>query len=163
MATRSYRRSTTTAAAPSEDHLQRRQLVEEAAAFASAYLRWLEAAASGGLSYPRVRLLEALGCEGPAMMRALGERLGLSPRNMTALVDSLEDEGLVRRRPHPSDRRALLIELTGEGVGVATAAFEQRITAVAEVFDDLSAEDQKAFLELMGGLRAALRRRGVRG
>ncbi len=126
-------------------------------------MRWLEATASGGLSYPRVRLLEALGCEGPAMMRSLGERLGLSPRNMTALVDSLEDEGLVRRRPHPSDRRALLVELTDEGIEVAAAAFEQRITAVSEVFDDLSQAQQGAFLELVGSLRVALRGRGVRG
>ena len=36
---------------------------------------------------------------------------------MTAVADSLEDEGLLRRVAHPSDRRATLLELTADGPG----------------------------------------------
>src|SRR5262245_30896828 len=93
----------------------RRQLVELAAAFSSGYLRWLGATSSDGLNFLRRRVLELLHCQGPQMMRALADELGLTPRNMTALIDALEGERLVRRVAHPTDRRATLIELTPQG------------------------------------------------
>jgi DNA-binding MarR family transcriptional regulator len=34
---------------------------------------------------------------------------------MTKLLDRLESKGLLQRRPHPDDRRAVMIELTDEG------------------------------------------------
>ena len=49
--------------------------------------------------------------EGPVIMRNPGEELGVTPRNVTKLVDELEAEDLVRRLPHPSDQRATLVEL----------------------------------------------------
>jgi DNA-binding MarR family transcriptional regulator len=39
----------------------------------------------------------------------------VTPRNVTALVDALEAQGLVTRRPHPVDRRALLVAPTRAG------------------------------------------------
>lgn len=140
----------------------RRQLVEQTAGFAGAYLRWIDATRDNGLSYPRLRLLEALHCSGPAMMRVVADQLRLSARNMTALVDSLEHEGLVVRRAHPTDRRALLLELTRMGVEASNAAFERRVEAIAELFDDLSPAQQHKLLEVTSALLGSLRRRGVR-
>src|ERR1700754_2376233 len=90
----------------SDDMDPSRRLVELAVAFSTAFQKWMASTTANGLSYPRMRLLEQLHCQGPAMMRALANDLSLSPRNMTALVDSLEGEGLVARTPHPTDRRA---------------------------------------------------------
>ena len=97
------------------DDERRRALVAETARFAAAFQRWTEGRAGGGLPYTRLRLLQALHCGGPAIMRDLGDQLGVSPRNMTAMVDALEEAHLVERRPHPTDRRATLVELTGDG------------------------------------------------
>jgi DNA-binding MarR family transcriptional regulator len=44
------------------------------------------------------------------------------PTSVTNAVDRLEAQGLVRRSPHPSDRRATLAELTEAGREVAAAA-----------------------------------------
>ena len=93
---------------------RRLALVAETARFAAAFLRWTDARAGDGLPYTRLRLLQTLHCDGPAIMRNLGDQLGASPRNMTAMVDALEDAGLVVRQPHPTDRRATLVELTAE-------------------------------------------------
>jgi MarR family 2-MHQ and catechol resistance regulon transcriptional repressor len=48
----------------------------------------------------------------------LGEKLIVSRATVTGLVDSLERKGLVRRNPHPDDRRSLLVEITPEGLDV---------------------------------------------
>jgi DNA-binding MarR family transcriptional regulator len=141
---------------------RRHQLVGLTAEFAQAYLRWTDAGPCHGMSYPRLRLLEQLHCEGPDMMRVLGDQLGLTPRNMTAFVDSLEEEGLVVRRAHPSDRRAVVIELTDAGREAAEALLEPRIAAISELFDDLSPIEQKRFLDAIQTLVNGLRRRATK-
>jgi DNA-binding MarR family transcriptional regulator len=65
-----------------------------------------------GLGFARGRVLWALKASGPVLMRALSESLGVSPRTVTGLVDSLEADGWVTRTPHPADRRATIISLT---------------------------------------------------
>jgi DNA-binding MarR family transcriptional regulator len=52
---------------------------------------------------------------GPMTMRELAERMGCEPSNATFVVDKLEKQGLVERRPHPTDRRARHLLLTTEG------------------------------------------------
>jgi DNA-binding MarR family transcriptional regulator len=95
-------------------------------------------------------------------MGALGEALGLTPRNMTALVDSMEEEGLVARRAHPTDRRAVLVELTDAGLRTADELLEPRIKELAALFDGLAPADQERFLDALRTLLDGLRQRGVR-
>lgn len=140
----------------------RRQLVDLSVRFASAYLRWMESASTNRLNYPRLRLLEQLHCDGPQMMRALAEDLGLTPRNVTALVDALEADGLVRRVAHPSDRRATLVEPTPAGVDAAEETLEPKLAAVGELFDDLTPDDRDRLAEILVTLLDGLRQRGLR-
>jgi DNA-binding MarR family transcriptional regulator len=131
-------------------------LVAQTVRFSVGYLRWVDAHTSEGLTYSRLRLLEALQCGGPAIMRDLAGQLGLSARNMTAMVDALEDAGLAQRRPHPNDRRATLVELTPTGIGAATSALEPGLQAIGRVFDALTPAEQGDFLVLLGRLSAAM-------
>lgn len=64
-----------------------------------------------GLAAADLDALEYLEADGPLTQRELGERLLLTSGAVTMLVDRLEHAGRVRRLPHPTDRRALLIEL----------------------------------------------------
>ena len=48
--------------------------------------------------------------------RDLAERLGVTSGSLTAMLDRLEVAGLVRREPHPTDRRSLHVSLTDLGV-----------------------------------------------
>src|SRR5262245_4272063 len=69
------------------------------------------------LSGPRMRLLAAMSDQPRTRMGDLAARLGLTARTITTLVDGLEREGLLARRPDPTDRRATLLELTETGYG----------------------------------------------
>ncbi len=138
---------------------RRRVLVAETARFTSAFVRWMEGRACGGLSYARLRLLQTLHCGGPAIMRDLCDQLGVSPRNMTAMVDALEDAQLVVRRPHPTDRRATLVELSPSGAQEAEQALEPRLDAMAELFEGFSPEEQQAFADALIRLGRAIRDR----
>ena len=51
----------------------------------------------------------------PQSAAALSRRLGMTPSNMTGIIDRLEEMELVRRSPKHGDRRAYLIELTEKG------------------------------------------------
>jgi DNA-binding MarR family transcriptional regulator len=55
-------------------------------------------------------------------MRELADALEIDPPNATALVDELERPGLVRRKPHPTDRRAKIVEATSRGKALARRA-----------------------------------------
>jgi DNA-binding MarR family transcriptional regulator len=68
-----------------------------------------------GLTEARVHLLWVLGLRGSTTQRDLADALRVTPRNVTGLVDALVDTGFVVRRPHPTDRRATLVELTRKG------------------------------------------------
>jgi DNA-binding MarR family transcriptional regulator len=140
----------------------RHELVKETADFARAYLRWMDASDCERMSYPRLRLLEQLHCVGPDRMGALGDELGLTPRNMTALVDAMEQEGLVARRAHPTDRRAVLVELTTAGLRTADELLEPRIGELTALFDELEPAQRERFLAAVRTLLDGLRKRGVR-
>jgi DNA-binding MarR family transcriptional regulator len=63
----------------------------------------------------------------------LGRRAGLEPSTMTGLLDRMERDGLVERRPDPADRRVLKIFLTATGAG----AKETVIRIVDETLDGI--------------------------
>src|SRR5207244_11091735 len=77
----------------------------------------LEAALSQtGLSLAKLAVLHLLAdAKEPLPLSDLAARHHCVPSNITQLVDRLEKDGLVRRRPDPEDRRSVLAELTPAG------------------------------------------------
>lgn len=71
-----------------------------------------------GLTFARYEALVLLyfSRKGALPMRVMGERLQLHPTSVTNIVDRLESDGLVRRTPHPTDRRTTLVEITDAGL-----------------------------------------------
>ena len=134
-------------------------LVAQTARFSMGFLRWMETRSCGGLNYARLRLLQALHGGGPAIMRDLGAQLGTSPRNMTVIVDALEDARLVVRRRHPTDRRATVIELSPEGAREAEQELGPRINAMSEIFADLSPAERTQFSSILSKLTRAIKDR----
>jgi DNA-binding MarR family transcriptional regulator len=138
------------------EDLPHRELLELSARFANCFLKWLDASPSGGFTYPRLRVLEALHCQGPAKMKTLADSLGLSARNMTAVADSLEGEGLLRRVAHPSDRRATLLELTDAGLAAADESLGPRLAEINRLFDELSPDARDDLRGTLATLVAAM-------
>lgn len=71
-----------------------------------------------GLTTARTHLLWVLYHGGPTTQIHLAEAIGVTPRNVTALVDALDATGFARREPHPTDRRAVLVHLTERGLSI---------------------------------------------
>jgi DNA-binding MarR family transcriptional regulator len=137
------------------------QLARMFPAFDRAFSRWAQTLLeSSGVSTSRARLLGVLHCKGPQIMCGLSDELGVTARNVTALVDGLESEGLVRRSPHPNDRRATVVALTPQGLALADKMLGPFHDQVTGLFCELSERDRKELTRLMGELLAALRRRG---
>ncbi|MGO9657558.1 MAG: MarR family winged helix-turn-helix transcriptional regulator, partial [Acidimicrobiales bacterium] len=65
-----------------------------------------------GISETDLDALEHLEAEGPLTQKDLGNRLSITSGAVTMLVDRLEATGWVRRGPHPTDRRYIVLELT---------------------------------------------------
>ena len=137
------------------------RLVDEFAAFGPSYMKWVRSRLGDcGVSYARMRLLGTLHCNGPQIMSDISDDLGVTRRNVTALVDALEEEGLVRRMPHTTDRRATVIELTSRGAETTDSFYNGHRDAVAELFVDLSEDEKRELVRLLGSLREALQSEG---
>lgn len=54
----------------------------------------------------------------PRTQTELANRLACEPSNVTFVIDKLEKRGLVRRAPHPTDRRVKVLHLTPNGASV---------------------------------------------
>src|SRR3984957_13998817 len=116
----------------------RLRLVELLWSFAPAYQRWSESLMTEeGLSPQRLRILGSLHDRGPRIMSELKEELGVTATNITALVDSLERDGLVTRQSHPTDRRVTVIELTAKAESEMSLGCTEYKDKVAKVFSEL--------------------------
>jgi DNA-binding MarR family transcriptional regulator len=80
--------------------------------------------AGHGITFARYEALVLLSFarSGRLAMSVMGRRLQLHPTSVTNIVDRLEADDLVRRVPHPGDRRTTLVELTPAGERVLAAA-----------------------------------------
>jgi len=90
--------------------------------------------------------------EGSLPLGKVGERLQVHPASVTNAIDRLELDGLVRRRPHPTDGRGTLAEITPAGRHLAeraTAEMNDRVFAAV----GLSEADQIQLFELLRKLR----------
>ena len=67
-----------------------------------------------GLPFSRVRALWRLE-RGPLTLRELADDMGTDAPAATVIINALEARGLVKRAPHPTDRRAKQVSLTAAG------------------------------------------------
>jgi DNA-binding MarR family transcriptional regulator len=120
-------------------------------------LRWHvnERMRAAGLSFARLRVLDRL-TEGPQRMRDLSNALNVAPRTITGLVDALEDDGLVARSPHATDRRVTVLTITPEGTRQLTTASKVRSEVISELFGALSAHDRAELDRILATLRDAV-------
>ncbi len=97
------------------------------------------------LTESRVGLLWTIALSGPSTQQALSEALSVTPRNISALVDALEKHGYVQRVPHPSDRRAVLVQLTASGDEMMTRMREEHDLIEAELRRAVAPEHRAGF------------------
>jgi len=95
----------------------------------------------------------------PLSPHQLGERLLVTRGTVTGLLDTLQRQGLVRRIPHPDDRRMLLIELTDTGRTVLRRTWRTHFPAQTEMMAVLSDSEKETLVRLLGKLQSHLEAR----
>jgi DNA-binding MarR family transcriptional regulator len=77
----------------------------------------------------------------PLSQQDVAGRLGVDRTTMVALIDGLQDKGLVERRPDPADRRRNVLALTRAGTSTMTGAIAASDAAEARFLSRLSADE----------------------
>jgi DNA-binding MarR family transcriptional regulator len=112
-----------------------------------------------GLGVGEVLTLSDLDRQGPAPVAMVAARLGVGAPAGTALVDRLQAKGLVLRRPHPTDRRSTLVDLTPRGRRVADLMGRLFRDDVEGALQGVPLEHLHELADLLDRIAAALRRR----
>ncbi len=81
--------------------------------------------------------------------RQLCATLGMQPPNLVGMVNSFEERGLIARKPHPRDGRAMGLHLTPEGAQLMALAEPAAEALEAEVSAHLTAAERKTLMRLL--------------
>jgi DNA-binding MarR family transcriptional regulator len=114
-----------------------------------------------GWSYPGFRLLFTLWIAGPMEAKRAAELSGMSRQAVSALVRTLDRDGLVSKVPAVHDRRAVCLSLTPEGEEAISDAFVTHNGREKLWADSLSGEERDTLARLLAklGAREGVRRR----
>jgi DNA-binding MarR family transcriptional regulator len=113
------------------------------------HTRTAEALDSLGLTTALFALLNVLGTHEGAIQQELGAAMGIDPSTMVSLIDQLEDAGLAKRRPRPTDRRAREVVITPKGRRVLEQARRLATQVEDDVFGGLSGAERRQVLALL--------------
>jgi DNA-binding MarR family transcriptional regulator len=108
-----------------------------------------ERIAEVGLHPPLFRVLNLIDAGEGRSQQAIGEAIEVPPSRMVALVDELEQRGLVERRPHPTDRRVRALYLTAKGRKTLVRGREIAAAHEQELTKGMAAADRKRLTQLL--------------
>jgi DNA-binding MarR family transcriptional regulator len=111
-----------------------------------------------GVSPARLSALSVLVFGGERTMTELAAAEQVRLPTMSALVRGLEDDGLVRRDPHPDDRRAVRVRATARGRRLLQRGRERRIDNLVELLQLVSVDELRTL-----GAAAEIIERAVSG
>ncbi|MFC9294577.1 MarR family winged helix-turn-helix transcriptional regulator [Streptomyces sp. NPDC057011] len=114
-----------------------------------------DAIAAEGLKLMHHAVLAAAAEYGPVTQADLGRRLAVDPKDMVGILNHLQQEGLVLRTPHPSDRRKNAVTVTPEGKAVLARCGALAEAANAELLAPLTPDEQAQLMALLTRLHEA--------
>jgi DNA-binding MarR family transcriptional regulator len=91
----------------------------------------------------------------------IADRLGSARATVTGVLDSLEKRDLIRRLPHPDDRRRLQVEMTDDARRLLDNLLPTYFADERQTIEGLDPESQETLVELLGRVQAALYARRV--
>jgi len=96
------------------------------------------------LSFTTLSVLHTLASSGPKRLSELTASEQVTQPAITQIVTKLERDGLVERRPDPSDGRATLVQITEKGAAVVSGRRAERVARLTELADQLTPAERKA-------------------
>jgi DNA-binding MarR family transcriptional regulator len=115
---------------------------------------WQGRLAPLGLDPRHVMLLRHVAIAGGRSQQALGEAVQIPPSRMVALVDILEQRGLLRRRPDPNDRRVRTLHLTRDGRRLLDKVMEISLEHERQLCKGLQPAEREQLITLLSRLAA---------
>lgn len=97
----------------------------------------------GDLTVTQLSALTSLRLAGALTPRELADVERVQPPTMTRIVGKLEERGLVRRTPHPTDGRQVILAATEEGEGVLDQFERARDEWLASRLAELPEDDRE--------------------
>jgi DNA-binding MarR family transcriptional regulator len=111
-----------------------------------------DALAAEGVRMMHHAVLASVAELGPVSQAALSRTLGVDPKEMVAVVQDLDRDGLVERRPDPADRRKQAIEISARGRDLLARTERLGAAANDELTAALTAEERAQLVALLGRL-----------
>lgn len=108
------------------------------------------------LSRARATVLAYLHAGGGMTQRELADALGVSRPDVTGLVRRLEQDALVMRAPHPTDRRATVVTLTAAGASRAQSLAQDHKALAGFLFSRLTADEVRSLTATLEQLASRL-------
>jgi DNA-binding MarR family transcriptional regulator len=144
----------------------RQQLINDAATEArihqTAYDRFEDAAAVYvGVNRTAMRCMDVLDQSGHLTPGEIAVQTGLTSGAVTAMLDRLQRVGLVQRRPDPSDRRRVIVELTDKARQVTSEIYAPLADELAE-FERYSDDELRLIANFLRLATATLKRHADR-
>jgi DNA-binding MarR family transcriptional regulator len=111
---------------------------------------WMEL----NLTIVQLKSLFFIDSEGSTNLKKLASALGVTPPDVTRIVDRLVEQGMVTRQENPEDRRMQLLQATKKGKALLTRLRENKTTHLYRTLTHLSTEELTMVAQ---GLRALIR------
>ncbi len=108
-----------------------------------------------GWTLPGFRLMFKLWILGPTQPARLAEISAMSRSAVTNVVNTLERDALVERRPMPGDRRAVVVALSGKGEAAVRETFTEQARREQEWFSPLDPREQADLSGLLARILTA--------
>jgi len=96
---------------------------------------------ASGVGPAKLSALSILVFVGPRSLGELAKMEQVKPPTMSRILDGLEAEGLIKRKPVETDGRSLIIHPTAKGIKLMQDARERRIQALDSRVKELSSEE----------------------
>jgi DNA-binding MarR family transcriptional regulator len=108
------------------------------------------------VTLPRFDLLAQLDrASGGMTLGELSRRMMVTNGNITGPVDRLVEQGLIRRRALPNDRRVQIVSLTAEGRKTFRTMARANADWMAEMFAELPGDDIEALMQLLAKTKSS--------
>lgn len=99
----------------------------------------------------QLKSLLIITAKGETNFSTLAQDLGVTPGDVTGIIERLVEQGLVSRKPSPEDRRVIWLEATDKGLDLLTNLMESQTRHMVRILEYMSLEDLTSLLRGLSG------------
>jgi DNA-binding MarR family transcriptional regulator len=112
---------------------------------------WIEL----NLTLAQLKSLFFIAAKDRTNFKKLAEALGVTPPNVTGIIDRLVEQGLVTRTENPEDRRIMLLQATEKGQELLNNLRERHVAQMSQVLGHLTGEELVLQVKVLKDLKRA--------